>query len=98
MDEAPAHEFAVVLQKNDDPVPHLCKVACLKNCETDGSVILVAFENIGNRIQWEKSLQKAKKRAEIQEELKSSFFSKYESRDKNTHEFYHWFCRAHSKF
>jgi CheY-like chemotaxis protein len=73
MDEAPAHEFAVVLQKNDDPVPHLCKVACLKNCETDGSVILVAFENIGNRIQWEKSLQKAKKRAEIQEELKSSF-------------------------
>jgi signal transduction histidine kinase len=73
VEDSSAHEFAVVINESDRFVPHLCKVACLRNCAEEGPIHMVVFENIENRILLEKSLQKAKKKAEIKEELKSSF-------------------------
>lgn len=69
-----AIEFEVEIQKNNQSIWHLCKFACLDDCEKDG-LYLVVLENINKRILREESLMKAKENAEAQEKIKSSFLA-----------------------
>ena len=72
---SPTIEMELELKMNNDKIWHLCRIACMKNCEQNNGVYLLALTNIQKRIQREESLIKAKEKAEAQEKIKGSFLA-----------------------
>jgi signal transduction histidine kinase len=66
-------DFEILL--NQQAVWHLCKIACLNDCEGEDKEFLVVLENIHSRIEREERLIKAREEAEAQEKIKSSFLA-----------------------
>ncbi len=73
--ESPAIELDFEILLNNQFVWHLCKIACLDDCDGNERVFLVVLENIDARIQREDRLIKAKEEAEAREKIKSSFLA-----------------------